>query len=173
MNFTDYKHLFKHALPEQEYKFIKKLFNQPNAWNANCNKNPDVHSMFMNSRSWYSDTEHNVLHRTEKHPITGYTLPALIFSSGEQKWFQDGKMHRTDIHKKTGFRLPALISPEFLSMEWVENGKLHRADTCNGFLLPASISVHLDTEESVELELDYYKNGNHLYYVTVKQKIKN
>ena len=45
---------------------------------------------------WHKDREKTTLHRTEKDPETGLTLPAVEYEDGDKFWYKDGLQHRLD-----------------------------------------------------------------------------
>lgn len=79
--------------------------------------------------------EEGVLHRDDD-------LPAVIWTNGDQFWYQNGELHRKDI---TGEDLPAYIGVNG-DQEWYQNGDLHREND-----QPALIWANGDHE--------WYQNG--------------
>ena len=55
---------------------------------------------------WYKEGK---LHRDERDPETGLTLPARIYANGTKVWYKDGKKHCVDRDPETGLTLPAEI----------------------------------------------------------------
>ena len=70
----------------------------------NC-KNPKYSSMKY-KEIWYKEGK---VHRDDRDPKTGLTLPAYIWEDGSQFWYKEGKRHRDDRDPKTGLTLPAII----------------------------------------------------------------
>ena len=82
------------------------------------------------------------LHRDDKDPKTGLTLPAEIDILGF-RWAKKGEDHRDDRDPRTGLTLPAIIEADG-TYYWCQNGKLHRddRDPQTGLLLPAAIHAN-------------------------------
>ena len=76
---------------------------------------------------YYKDPEHKIMHRTEKDPRTGLTLPAYIKDSGTKWWMVDDKIHRDEKNPRTGLSLPAVVTSDGIT-SWHKNGKLDRTD---------------------------------------------
>lgn len=70
------------------------------------------------------------LHRDEKDPITGLTLPAQTYKNLGEWWFRNGKHHRDEIDPNTGEQLPASIRSDGYRAWWID-GKLIRVDEKN------------------------------------------
>jgi hypothetical protein len=114
-----------------------KIMNCTPGWNLKCKE------------SWYKEGK---LHRGDRDPETGLTLPAEIWEDGVQFWYKEGKRHRDDRDPKTGLTLPAMIVPN-KKQWWYKEGKLHRDDRDpeTGLTLPAKILVDVSHE--------WYKEG--------------
>ena len=76
---------------------------------------------------YYKDPEHKIMHRTEKDPRTGLTLPAYIKDSGTKWWMIDNKLHRDEKNPRTGLSLPAVETSDGIT-SWYKNNTLHRLD---------------------------------------------
>ena len=80
------------------------------------------------------------IHRDHVDPITGLTLPAIIWADGTQFWYKEGKQHRDDVDPLIALTLPAVIWADGLQI-WYKEGKVHRdeVDPETGLSLPAQI----------------------------------
>ena len=58
------------------------------------------------------------LHRDDKDPVTGYTLPAVKCEGGGSIWCKNGKIHRDDKDVNTGEILPAIESFNHITGIW-------------------------------------------------------
>ena len=76
---------------------------------------------------YYKDPEHKIMHRTEKDPRTGLTLPAYIQDSGTKWWMFDNKIHRDEKNPRTGLSLPAVETSGGIK-SWYKGGLRHRED---------------------------------------------
>ena len=76
---------------------------------------------------YYKDPEHKIMHRTEKDPRTGLTLPAYIKDSGTKWWMIDNKIHRDEKDPRTGLSLPAVVTSDGIKSWWERNTQ-HRDD---------------------------------------------
>lgn len=76
---------------------------------------------------WHKDREKTTLHRTEKDPETGLTLPAVEFVNGDKFWYKDGQQHRDEKDPYTGLTLPAVEYGDGDKF-WYKYGKQHRLD---------------------------------------------
>jgi hypothetical protein len=76
---------------------------------------------------YYKDPEHKIMHRTEKDPRTGLTLPAYIKDSGTKWWMVDNKLHRDEKNPRTGLSLPAVETSDGIK-SWYKNNTQHRLD---------------------------------------------
>jgi len=76
---------------------------------------------------YYKDPEHKIMHRTEKDPRTGLTLPAYIKDSGTKWWMIDNKLHRDEKNPRTGLSLPAVETSDGIK-SWYKNNTQHRLD---------------------------------------------
>lgn len=76
---------------------------------------------------YFKDRGHAILHRTEKDPETGLTLPAVERADGGKFWYKDGRRHRDEKDPVTGLYLPAI---EYSNGDkcWYKDGKRHRTD---------------------------------------------
>jgi len=77
---------------------------------------------------YYKDLKHTILHRTEKDPETGLTLPAVIWADSIHKeWWKNGMCHRDEKDPETGLYLPAVVKNDNTKL-WYKNDKLDRTD---------------------------------------------
>ena len=65
--------------------------------------------------SYFKDRECDILHRDEKDPKTGLSLPAVTTEDGDKVWWKDGELHRDDG--------PAVERADG-RVKWYVNGKL-------------------------------------------------
>jgi len=86
-----------------------------------------IYTSNTGSTFYYKDPTLETLHRTEKDPNTGLTLPAVEYSTGGKLWKVDGKDHRVEKDPQTGLSLPAYENPDGCKL-WFKNGKLHCED---------------------------------------------
>ena len=79
------------------------------------------------NKRYFKDHRHSILHRTEKDPETGLTLPAVEGADGAKFWFINGRRHRDEKDPVTGLYLPAI---EYSNGDkcWIKDGKRHRTD---------------------------------------------
>ena len=76
---------------------------------------------------YYKDPEHKIMHRTEKDPRTGLTLPAYIRDDGTKWWMIDNELHRDEKDPRTGLSLPAVETSDGIT-SWWQNDQQHRLD---------------------------------------------
>jgi len=76
---------------------------------------------------YYKDLTLKTLHRTEKDPNTGLTLPAVEYDTGSKLWRVNGDEHRDEKDPETGLSLPAYESADGVKL-WYKHGKLHCED---------------------------------------------
>ena len=76
---------------------------------------------------YYKDLTLKTLHRTEKDPNTGLTLPAVEYDTGSKLWRVNGEEHRDEKDPETGLSLPAYENPDGCKL-WYKHGKLHCED---------------------------------------------
>ena len=117
------------------------------AWFNNPVNNRPSEMLNADIKIWKNSK--NQLHRVEKDPVTGQTLPAYINRYGDQHWYVNGQLHRTEKHKNSKKTLPAVKNINGYR-EWRKHGKLHRTDTTAGRLLPAVIFSNGNTQYWVE-----------------------
>ena len=79
------------------------------------------------STYYYKNATGVTLHRTEKDPNTGLTLPAVEYSTGSKLWKVNGEEHRDEKDPETGLSLHAYENPDGCKL-WYKNGKLHCED---------------------------------------------
>ena len=81
------------------------------------------------------------LHRDDKDPITGLTLPAVEWADGMKYWYKHGLKHRDD-KDEFGLTLHAVEYANGTKL-WYKNDMHHRddKDPITGLTLPAFISL--------------------------------
>ena len=88
---------------------------------------PYLYVSTFGTKRWYKDRENTTLHRTEKDPETGLTLPAVEFENGDKFWYKDGQQHRDEKDPYTGLTLPA-VEYEDGDKFWYKDDQQHRLD---------------------------------------------
>ena len=63
------------------------------------------------------------MHRDDRDPQTGLTLPAEIWADGAQMWYKNGQMHRDDRDPQTNHLLPAVMRPNHPNQYYINNNE--------------------------------------------------
>ena len=95
-----------------------------------------VQTKVIRNNNYIEYSLHERMHREEKE--LNRVLPAIIYSTGTQLWYKNGRCHR-DERDENGRVLPAYINSNG-DLYWYRNGKQHRDDLAeNGKVLPAIV----------------------------------
>lgn len=121
------------------------------------------------STFYYKDPNFETLHRTEKDPNTGLTLPAVEYSNGAKLWKLNGVEHRDEKDHTTGLSLHAYENPDGCKL-WYKHGKLHCEDG-PAVLLPKDYDgwiIDVDNRHNGE----WYLNGVQLSPKEIEEQNK-
>ena len=121
------------------------------------------------STYYYKDPNFETLHRTEKDPNTGLTLPAVEYGTGSKLWKVNGDEHRDEKDPTTGLSLPAYESNDGIKL-WYKHGKLHCEDG-PAVLMPKVYDNWMVNGHTVQ-NGEWYLNGNQLSPKEIEEQKK-
>ena len=107
-----------------KFKKLVQLYETPFTKRAGP---PYIEIDNRDNKRYFKDRGHSILHRTEKDPETGLTLPAVERADGAKFWFKNGRRHRDEKDPATGLSLPAI---EYSNGDkcWYKDHKRDRTD---------------------------------------------